>query len=364
LKLGINNFTSNLQGVSPKKVMDDWVDLGVEAERLGFWSLWVTEHHFGSDPKFRPFGVPLDQFPVTDYDMSVDPLTMLTFLAAKTSKLRLGTAVVILHWDHPIRVAERAATLDLFSGGRLELGVGRGAGFREMEVFQVERDPEKNNRKFKEAVDIIRKSWTGEEFHHQGEFWQFSPLILAPQPERKDAPIYVGSASMESAVWAAEQGLPYATITWPLTQIDLYRQKRKLYEETAKKAGKDVSKFDIPHILFMHCAETDKQAADEAYHHLTQFQYITESHYEQIGRAGRKWLGQDQESLKNVDALARFPVEHHIVGSPATCLERIRWFQRELNVTYIIGNVGFGRMPREMTHRSLRLIGEKVLPKV
>lgn len=362
MKIGINNFTSNLQGVSPKRVMDDWVELGVEAERLGFWSLWVTEHHFGSDPAFRPFGVPAELFPPTDYDMSVDPLTMLTFLAGKTSRLRLGTAVVILHWDHPIRVAERAATLDLFSGGRLELGVGRGAGFREAEVFQVEPDPAKNNRKFQEAIAIIRKAWRGDPFHHQGEFWQFPPLILAPQPERKEAPIYVGSASMESAIWAAEQGLPYATITWPLTQIDHYRDKRKKYEETADAAGHDVSGFDIPHILFMHCAETDEQAADEAYHHLIQFQYITESHYEQVGRSGRKWLGQDQEGLSNVEALARFPVAHHIVGSPQTCAERIRWFKDALDVSYIIGNVGFGRMPREVTHRSLRLIGEKVLP--
>ena len=361
MKIGINKFTHNLAGTSPAETLQRWADLGIRAEELGFWSLWVTEHHFGSDPAYRPYGVPEEEFPPTDYDMSADPLAMLLYLAGRTSTLRLGTAVTILHWDHPIRVAERAALLDVFSGGRLELGVGRGAGWREFEVFNVPKDDAESNRKFKEAIEIIREAWTGEMFEHHGEFWTLPPLILTPNPGRP-APIYVGSASPSSAIYAGEQGLPYATITWPLTELDHYREKRRVYRDAAARAGHDVEQHDIPHILFLHCAETDAQARAEAREYLMQFQYITEAHYEFARRQPRTWLGRDTESLANVEALAQFPCEYHVVGSPETCRQRLEWFQSELDVTYVIGNIGFGRMPHDMELRSLELFAEKVMP--
>jgi alkanesulfonate monooxygenase SsuD/methylene tetrahydromethanopterin reductase-like flavin-dependent oxidoreductase (luciferase family) len=361
MKIGINYFTSTRHGRSQAQSLEDWVNIGVRAEQLGFWSLWITEHHFGSDPAYRPYDVSSEIYPSTDYDLSVDPLTLLSFLAARTTTLRLGTAVVILHWDHPIRIAERAALVDVMSGGRLELGVGRGAGWREVEVFQVPKDDAESNRKFREAIDIIRKAWTGEPFQHEGEFWAFPPLTMLPNPGR-EAPVYIGSASAGSAVYAGEQGLPYVTITWPLTEIEIYRQKRSDYRAAGERAGHDVERFDIPHILFMHCAETDEQARDEAIHHLRQFQYINEQHYEFARHAPRTWLGTDTGVLGNIGELAQFPADHHIIGSPATCRERLEWFQNELEVTYVIGNSGFGCMPMELVSRSMDLLGEHVLP--
>jgi alkanesulfonate monooxygenase SsuD/methylene tetrahydromethanopterin reductase-like flavin-dependent oxidoreductase (luciferase family) len=131
---------------SAAAALDRFVSTAVEAERLGYWSCWTTEHHFGSNPEYRPFGVPEDEYDMADYDMVADPLTLFTYVAAKTERLRLGTGVVVVHWDHPIRIAERAAMLDLLSGGRLELGIGRGAGFREVGVFKVPTDGDESRR--------------------------------------------------------------------------------------------------------------------------------------------------------------------------------------------------------------------------
>jgi alkanesulfonate monooxygenase SsuD/methylene tetrahydromethanopterin reductase-like flavin-dependent oxidoreductase (luciferase family) len=365
VKFGINTITSVRADGDPADTLREWVDMAVEAEALGYWGWWTTEHHFGSDPVYRPYGVSESDFPVTDYDMAACPLTLLTYVAAKTTKLRLGTAVVILHWDHPVRVAERSVLLDCLSGGRLELGVGRGAGFREVELYKVPKDNDESNRKFKEAIAVIRGLWTGEPFSFEGEFFETPELILRPKPSRP-LPLYIGSASEESAIWAAREGFPYMTITWPLTGMDKYRAKWDAYQAAAREAGHAVHGNDNPHVLYMYCGESDAEAAETAYEYMTQFQYITESHYEFARQATKqtagKWLGQERAMLQSVDSLARYPVEHQIVGSVETCIERVRMYQQELGVEYIVLNMGYGLMPLDKTLASMRRFAEGVMP--
>jgi alkanesulfonate monooxygenase SsuD/methylene tetrahydromethanopterin reductase-like flavin-dependent oxidoreductase (luciferase family) len=349
----------------PGEVYANFIDICVTGEQLGYWSMWTTEHHFGSDAGYRPYGVSEDEYPHIDYDLSPDPLTLLTWAAAKTSRLRVGTAVAILHWDHPVRTAERAAMLDVLSGGRLELGVGRGAGFREADVFQVLADPAANNRRYHEAIAVIRGLWSGEPFAFDGEFFQLPELILRPRPKQQPAPIWVGSASLESAAWAAQEHLPYATITWPLTEIEMYRQKRALFLEAAEASGFDVSGVYNPHVLFLYCGESDEEAAETMFPYLMQYQYIIEHHYE-FGRphgANQGVLAAQDDMWKNLEPLARFPIDNHIVGSAETCAERVDFFQRELGVNYILCNVGWGQVPHEKTVASMRRFAEQVMPR-
>src|SRR5262249_54551560 len=157
-----------------------FVRLAQAAERLGYRSLYSTEHHFGSDPDFVPFGGTASEYSPADYDLVFDALTVFVWVAAHTTTLRLGTGLSILHWDHPVRVAERAALLDVISGGRLELGVGKGQGFRESRVFGVSHDPGENTRKFNEAVEVIRLAWEQEAFSYHGEFYDFENIRLRP----------------------------------------------------------------------------------------------------------------------------------------------------------------------------------------
>jgi alkanesulfonate monooxygenase SsuD/methylene tetrahydromethanopterin reductase-like flavin-dependent oxidoreductase (luciferase family) len=108
-------------------------------------------------PSLSPFAISEDEYPTTDYDMASDPMRLLSWVAARTTTLGVGTAVSILHWEYPIRTAERAALLDVLSAGRLELGVGRGLGFREAKVFGVPDDQAANERRYHEAVEILRR---------------------------------------------------------------------------------------------------------------------------------------------------------------------------------------------------------------
>jgi alkanesulfonate monooxygenase SsuD/methylene tetrahydromethanopterin reductase-like flavin-dependent oxidoreductase (luciferase family) len=340
---------------------DTWLQIGLEVERLGLWSYWTTQHHFGSERDYRPYGVGEEVWQTTDYDLAPDPLTLLTYLAARTTTLRLGTAVSILNWDDPLRIAERAAMLDVLSGGRLELGVGRGNGFREQVAFGVPADIDAATRRFREGVEVIRRAWTGEPFTYEGEFFNYANLIMLPRPMRQPAPLWIGAASDRTAAWAAAQRLPYATVTWPLIELEAHAAKRAAFLEAADQHGVDTTGWEHPHFLYMHCAETDAEAQAVAAHCIEQFQYILEAHYQHSEGRARIFFGADTAQL-TVDHVTRQTLETQPVGSPRTIVERIRAYQEAVGLNYLVLNVGFGDMSLETTIASLRLFVSEVAP--
>src|SRR5512138_1720920 len=135
----------------------DFIEYNVEAEALGFHSTFVVEHHF------------------TGYGQVSATLNLLTWLGARTSRLRLGTAVTVLPWHNPVLLAEQAATLDLLSGGRLDFGIGKGYRYNEFAGFCV--PIEEADARFEESIDVIVKAWTLEErFSHHGKYWRFNDI--------------------------------------------------------------------------------------------------------------------------------------------------------------------------------------------
>src|SRR6476660_876644 len=120
----------------------EWVDYVVEAERLGYDSIFVVEHHF------------------TGFGQLSASLNLLTWAAARTTTLRLGTAVIVLPWHNPVLLAEQAATLDLLSGGRLNFGVGKGYRYNEFAGFDVPMA--EADARFEESLAVLLKAWTSE----------------------------------------------------------------------------------------------------------------------------------------------------------------------------------------------------------
>src|SRR6201982_248135 len=132
----------------------EFIENNVEAEALGYHSTFLVEHHF------------------TGFGQVSASLSLLTWVAAKTSTLRVGTAVLVLPWHNPVLVAEQAATIDLLSGGRLDFGVGKGYRHNEFAGFGIPM--EEAAARFEESIDIITKSWTSDQrFSFRGRFWQF-----------------------------------------------------------------------------------------------------------------------------------------------------------------------------------------------
>src|SRR3954464_3528854 len=139
----------------------EWIENNVEAEALGFHSVFVVEHHF------------------TGFGQVSASLNLLTWLRARPLPLPLGTAVLVLPWHNPVLLAEQAATLDLLSGGRLDFGIGKGYRYNEFAGFDVPM--EEADARFEESLAVLLKAWTSEErFSHRGKYWQFNDIVVEP----------------------------------------------------------------------------------------------------------------------------------------------------------------------------------------
>ena len=147
--------------VDTAQAISNYVEFNVEAEALGFVSSFLVEHHFSG------------------WNQVAATLMLQTCVAGRTSTLRLGTGVMVLPWHNPVLLAEQAATLDVISGGRVDLGVGKGyrhTEFRGFNLDQREADP-----RFEEALEVLLRAWTTRErFSHHGRYWPFDDIVVEP----------------------------------------------------------------------------------------------------------------------------------------------------------------------------------------
>jgi alkanesulfonate monooxygenase SsuD/methylene tetrahydromethanopterin reductase-like flavin-dependent oxidoreductase (luciferase family) len=188
----------------------NYVDYNVEAEALGYYSSFLVEHHF------------------TGWSQVSATLQLLNWVAARTSTLRVGSAVMVLPWHNPVLLAEAAATLDLLSSGRLDLGVGKGYRHTEFKGFRI--PIEEADARFEEALTILVESWTTRErFTYHGHFWSYDDIIVEPEPYQKPhPPLWMGAASALSIRRVAERGGnllldQYGSVETQAERIALYR---------------------------------------------------------------------------------------------------------------------------------------------
>ena len=157
------------------------------AEDLGYDTIWTTEHHFAED------------------GWSPSLLPILSAIAARTSTVRLGTFIIVLPFHHPVRVAEDAATVDIISNGRLDLGVGQGYWLSEFASFGVSR--KQRASRLTEGVDIINKCFTEENFSYDGKYWKLEDIELSPRSiQQANPPIWVAAMAENSVRRVARLG--------------------------------------------------------------------------------------------------------------------------------------------------------------
>ena len=147
----------------------EFVENNVEAEALGYHSTFIVEHHF------------------TGFGQISATLNLLTWVGARTTTLRLGTAVIVLAWHNPVLLAEQVATLDLLSGGRVDFGIGKGYRYNEFAGFATAM--EDADARFDESLEVMRTAWTSDvPWSHRGQYWQFDNVVVEPPTAQKPHP--------------------------------------------------------------------------------------------------------------------------------------------------------------------------------
>ena len=187
MKVGVSLSILAQPGRSDVAVYKEHLELGDLAEPLGFDSIFALEHHF------------------TGYSMSPAPAQLLTYFAGRTKRVQLGTAVIVLPWHDPIRVAESIALLDVLCGGRCLFGFGRGAASVEYAGFRIPM--EEARARFVESAQLIRLALSEPEFEWQGEHYQIPRTSIRPRPiSNPERRFYASSVSPESAEVIAKLG--------------------------------------------------------------------------------------------------------------------------------------------------------------
>jgi alkanesulfonate monooxygenase SsuD/methylene tetrahydromethanopterin reductase-like flavin-dependent oxidoreductase (luciferase family) len=299
------------------------------AETVGFESIWLSEHH------------------VTDEGYLPSPLPMLAALAVRTRVARLGTAVVLAPFQHPIRFAEDVAVVDQLSGGRLEIGVAPGYRVEEFAALGVDR--RRRGSRTDELVEVARLAWTGEPFSYRGRNWSFDDVRVTPVPrQRPGPPISIGGASMAAARRAGRLGCFFTPDSFaPVEVFDAYRAA--LVEH-----GHDPGAFPIATNRTIYVTEDPEAGWEEVREH---FLYVHNRYRTWFAAAGDH--AASGPPLADADALPR---DLYMVGTPAQVIDEIEAMRRRLPFERLYFWARPPGLDVERSSRSLELFARHVIP--
>ncbi|NGM44087.1 LLM class flavin-dependent oxidoreductase [Rhodobacter sp. SGA-6-6] len=326
--------------VDLRDVIRHTVEMAQIAEDAGFSIVWVGEHH------------------TIEANVGPAPFQMLTQIANHTSTVRLGTACVVAPYWHPIKLAGEAAFFDMLSGGRLELGIGRGA-------YQYEFDrmangiPQKQGMAFvEEIVPAVRALWAGD-YAHQGKFWSFPEATSVPKPLQPEVPIWIAARDPATYDWALQHGLNIHSwaITRPFSEFLSYKER---FENAFARSGRT----QRPKFMTMrhtHVYEEDDgwQIAVDS---LISRNGLFESLFRNEGGVKNGFpTSLDLFSLRHSEEYSAESLRTNLVfGKPDEVIAKLKAYEAA-GVDDFCYYAGFG-LPPEEQKKSLALFGREVIP--
>ena len=338
------------EGRSDAAVVREHMALGDLAEPLGFDSLFVLEHHF------------------TGYIMSPAPFQMLAFYAGRTSRIKLGTAVVVLPWHDPIRVAEQISLLDIICNGRCLFAFGRGRAESEFEGFRVPMNEAR--ARFAEAAKIVVGFLANEVFEYKGEFYQIPALSIRPKSiSRPHERFYGSSMGQESADIIARLGFGMLISTqkdWTILSTDAAH-----FREVASAAGHS-PKHPIV-LASVSVAKSRHEAHERAFKYLGREWAMLDAHYH--FSEGRLATIQGYESyadtqkyfsqLTDQSFLDRATAEYislQLVGTPDDCIQQIKKLCLLTELEHLVLEFSYGGMPYQDAENNMKIFASEVMP--
>ncbi len=295
-------------------------------DKTGYDCVWLAEHHF------------------TTYSVCPSVHLMGMHIADRTSRLRIGTAVSLAPFYHPLRLAEEVALLDVLSGGRVNWGAGRGFDRQEFENFGV--DPHDSVELFRENVAIVLAAWRNQRLTFNGKFHQFHDVEVLPKPLQRELPSWVASTSPDALDWAAGAG--HSILLDPHSTFAELATKRERYRSVLEANGHSIEGRELPTARFLAVAPTSAEA-------------------EQIARRGATWVVDAyagdkskviapslERSMNPADPIARYVDDVIVWGTPNQVLEKLARLREECQLDSL--------MCAPLSHDTFEQFTEHVLP--
>jgi alkanesulfonate monooxygenase SsuD/methylene tetrahydromethanopterin reductase-like flavin-dependent oxidoreductase (luciferase family) len=309
------------------------LDQIVRAEELGYDNVWLTEHHFTDD----------------GYNPSLLPTA--AAVAMRTSRIRIGTFVLLLPFQHPVRVAEDATCVDIFSNGRFDLGVGQGYSYKEFNALCMRRA--ERSARLAEGIALIRRLWTEERVTFTGKFTQVKDLTLSPRPvQQPHIPLWIGARAEKAIRRVARLGCHLLGTIGP--------DPAPWYVDELQQCGRDPAAFNIAQLRLVYVAETADQAWEDTQEHM----HSMMGFYSEILAEAKDAPGDEQiwpftrpQDIRH-SAFGRAAM----IGTPDQVARKLEQFCQEYRCTHFIMSTQLpGLDPRKAT-RSLELFAREILP--
>lgn len=348
MKIGTYHTFQCPPWTNPSEVFETELARVSLAEELGYDSVWIPEQHF------------------FDYCLCGDALQMAAYVASRTSRVRIGTAIVNLTFTHPLRFAERVAALDLLSGGRVDVGIGRGYQWPQYPVMQV--DMETTRERFDECLDVVLESWRPREFSHSGTYYDFPMTRLWPVPERPPEEVLLHASSSPTSVDSAvRRGIP--AIFSSFVPIEDQAASFARYLDKVSAAGGDLAavrrRATVMRYVFV--AETKRSAralAREPFEwHLARLSALT---VPPKGATHGGYAMYDRE--RRAEGIPDITYDQWndsmlIFEDPDGCIAKLAPL-KDASVDNLVVWMGVGGVDHEHVVRSMHLFAKEVLPRL
>ena len=336
------------QDMPDSQVYDEEIRLALLAEELGFDVIWHVEHHF------------------FDYAFCPDNIQLLSFLAARTERIDLGTAAVILPWNEPLRVAEKIALLDQLSGGRVRFGMGRGLSRREYAPFRdIEMDT--SRARFDESSQMVVDALESGFIEGAGPHYPQPRIPIRPRPQKSfRGRLYAVANSNDSVDSAARVGarmVMFAERQWDhrLPAIERYREKFREIHGTPPPPPMTAD--------FTYCTTDSSRAQERAPGYMGRYLASLLEHYELMGdhfaeTSGYQGYDKNAELLRTLGEAGFLKgfLKANAFGTPDQILETLDKRRGDLGAFELATSFRYGGIPYEEAESSLRLFAREVLP--
>jgi alkanesulfonate monooxygenase SsuD/methylene tetrahydromethanopterin reductase-like flavin-dependent oxidoreductase (luciferase family) len=310
-----------------------------QAEELGFQNIWLAEHHFST------------------YGYVGRPVQLATYLAARTTRIRVGTAVIVVPLHHPLVIAEEIATLDVLSQGRCDIGLGRGYQYYEFERLGLELDSAR--ARWNESIDILLKALSGSPFTYSGQLFNIPETSVFPVPVQKPhPPFWVTAQSPESVEATVRRGFNLLTGGFgvPVERMAEFRALfDRLVDEVRPGCPPDVGVQRAVYVT------DDREDARDAAEHARWNMRVTLSlrnHYEQVDGGRAVAVPMPTREPSTDELLERFVV----VGSPDVVIRQIQRIKELVGINHFNCSFWFGDLDQKRVLKSMELFAREVMP--